>query len=198
MYRRLLVIGAFLFSTVSALAQEFVDSFPFFQTIAGRSLTNVIPGKKFNAGEHQKPLSLFIFISPECPLCQNYSRVIKQLKTTYDHQVNFYGVVPGTAYTRADITSFSEKYSIGINFFIDQDKQLTKYLHATVTPQVILLDNNGRMIYSGAIDDWMVATGKKKLRASQHFLEDAITLRLQNAVVKIKKTKAFGCKINDY
>jgi thioredoxin-related protein len=198
MHRKLLVIGSFFLLTVSASGQELVDSFPFFQTIAGSSLTGVVPGKKIMTREHTKPLSLFIFISPECPLCQNYSSVLKKLKTTYDQQVNFYGIVPGTAYTRADITSFTAKYKTGIDFYIDQRKEFTQYLQATVTPQVILLGNDGRMIYNGAIDDWVQATGKKKLRASQHFLEDAILLHLQNSEVKIKKTKAFGCKINDY
>ncbi len=57
---------------------------------------------------------------------------------------------------------------------IDKNKKLTKYIAATVTPEVMLLNGNGEMIYSGAIDDWIQELGKQKLKASRYYLQDAI------------------------
>ncbi len=109
-----------------------------------------------------------------------------------------YGIVPGTAYTTKDMAAFQNKYHIAYPILIDAEQKFTQYLKATVTPQVILLDKEGTLIYTGAIDDWVQAQGKKKQQPTQHYLQDAIQQSLQPEVVKIKKTTVFGCKINDH
>ena len=81
---------------------------------------------------------------------------------------------------------------------VDKNKRLTKYIAATVTPEVMLLNGNGEMIYSGAIDDWVQELGKQKPKASKHYLQDAIAAWLSNKNVPVKKTIAYGCRINDY
>jgi hypothetical protein len=74
---------------------------------------------------------------------------------------------------------------------------LTRYLQATVTPQVVLIDSVGNLVYKGAIDDWIVGLGKKKEKITMHYAADAIKQYLQLMPVTVKSTKAYGCKIND-
>src|SRR5947208_14751264 len=57
-----------------------------------------------------KPLSLFIFLSPECPLSQNYTTTINQLSGKFSRQVNVFGIVPGNAYTTKEVGAFENKY----------------------------------------------------------------------------------------
>ena len=59
-------------------------------------------------------------------------------------------------------------------------------------------NNGGNLLYTGAIDDWVQALGKKRVKASKNYLLDAIEQTLRAEGVTIRKTKAFGCKINDY
>jgi hypothetical protein len=82
--------------------------------------------------------------------------------------------------------------------FIDSDKKLTTYLHATVTPQVILLNDKGELKYKGAIDNWAVSLGKQRVTTTQNFLDDALQQSLSDKTVLTKRTKAVGCRINDY
>ena len=195
MRRKMLILSWLTFSAFATLAQAQQDSFPAFQSLASTALVRV-------SGEPQAlsptGLSVFIFLSPECPLCQNYSSVIRQLKEKFHAQVNFYGIFPGTAYTRDDIKSFEEKYQVAVPMYLDSKFRFTRYVQATVTPQVILLAKDGRLLYSGAIDDWMAAPGKKRVKANTHYLEDALEQALFSGDVTLKKTKAIGCKINDY
>lgn len=145
-----------------------------------------------------KQLMLFVFMSPECPVCQNYTKILNSIQQQYNEQLQVYGIVPGMAYSVKDIVAFQKKYATRFNFFIDKKMELTKYLQATTTPQVILLNSTMQLMYSGAIDDWVTSVGKNRVQATQHFLTDAIEQSLHNIPVLIANTKAVGCKINDY
>lgn len=195
MQSKLLVLLWVFFSALTLNAQVETDTFPSFRRIASSALFEIGSQAKSSAS---KPFSLFIFVSPECPLCQNYSSVLRRLKEQYGAEVDFYGIVPGAAYNSGEIKNFEQKFKTGLRMFVDKKFQFTNYLQATVTPQAILLDADGGLIYSGAIDDWVAATRKKRLQPSQHYLKDALAQALLPGEVKIKRTKAIGCKINDY
>jgi len=152
---------------------------------------------KANKSEAQK-LMLFIFLSPECPLCKNYSNSLSNLYNKFSKQVNFYGIVPGKAYSADEIKKFKQDYNIPFELLVDHDEKLTKYLQAVVTPQVILLNNNFELLYKGAIDNWLQALGKQRVKATEFFLQDALQQSLSNEKILIKRTKAVGCRINDY
>jgi len=144
-----------------------------------------------------KPV-LFIFLSPECPLCQQYSLVLNKLYGEYGKKVNFYGIIPGKTFDANTINGFSEKYKIAFPLYIDRVLKLSRYLQATATPEVILLDNRSELLYKGAIDDWFADLGKQRSRTTKNFLHDALDQQLGGEPVAVKRTKAIGCYINDY
>ena len=152
----------------------------------------------FNDKQNTKPFTVFVFLSPECPLCQNYSGVLNNLYKQYNSHIQMYGIIPGKAYSNEEIKKFKQQYDIQFPLLIDYDKKLTSYLHAVVTPQVILLNNKYQLLYKGAIDNWVVSLGKQRVKTTQNFLHDALQQSLSNETVLIKRTKAVGCRINDY
>lgn len=153
------------------------------------TLKNILPSSS---------LYLFIFLSPECPLCKNYTPVLNQLEKQYDHAVKFIGIVPGKTYTAATIQKFAKKYKTEFAILIDPAKKLTNYLHASVTPEVILLDSQYQLLYQGAIDNRMKSLGVKRWQATENYLSDAVSQYLQHTSVTIKRVKATGCLINDF
>jgi len=145
-----------------------------------------------------KKLSLFIFLSPECPLCQNYSTLLNSLRSLYAGQVDQYGVIPGRAYPAKEVRAFGQKYGITFPLLIDDSKKFSNYLHATVTPEVILLGPKDELLYKGAIDDLWQDLGKRRLKATKNYLQDAMEASLHSKVVPVNQTKAVGCLINDF
>jgi len=140
-------------------------------------------------------LSLFVFLSPECPLCQNYTTVLNKLEKQYAGKVKFYGIIPGKAYNADVVRSFREKYKIAFPLFLDASFRLSRYLQASVTPETILLNDRNELVYKGAIDNWLKDLGKMQARTTAHYLQDAIDrYPHQN---NPKRTKAVGCLIND-
>jgi thiol-disulfide isomerase/thioredoxin len=142
--------------------------------------------------------SLFIFLSPECPLCKNYSSTLNTLYQQFSDDILFYGVIPGKAYTIKEVQAFQLAYQINFPLLTDSNKILSNYLQATITPQAILLDEKQHLLYKGAIDNWAVSLGKQRLKPTEDYLMDAIKESLQHQVITIKRTNAVGCKINDY
>jgi len=52
-----------------------------------------------------------------------------------------------------------------------------------------------KLLYKGKIDNWVVSPGKKRARATEFYLKDAITHYLNNDSIIIKSTPAIGCFI---
>ncbi len=142
------------------------------------------------------PLVLFVFLSPECPLSQNYTRTINALQAANTGKLATYAIVPGNAYTVAEIADFARKYKLAFTILEDENNELTQLLHATVTPQAILLKNDGKLLYAGAIDNWVISLGKKRLQVTEHYLANAISEGLAGKTLFVQ-TKAIGCKINE-
>lgn len=165
------------------------------QTYERTTLVTKMPALK---NEVAGGFTVFVFLSPECPLCKNYSVVLKQLSHQYAGQVRFVGIVPGKAYSPKDIRRFRKHYAIPFAIHRDHDRAVSIYLAATVTPEVLLINNAGTALYRGAIDNWVVNLGKKRPAATEHYLTDAIQQSLQQQSVVVSYAPPVGCLINDF
>ena len=87
---------------------------------------------------------------------------------------------------------------MNFQLFIDPVKKLTNYLEATITPEVVLINETGKLIYRGAIDDWVTDLGKNKIRPEKEYLRLAVAQYINHQPISIKKTKPKGCYINEY
>lgn len=145
-----------------------------------------------------KKLYAFVFLSPECPLCQNYTVTLNKLSRLFSPgSVQFYGIISGKSYSPGEVADFLKSYRVIFPLLIDRDKKLTAYLSATVTPEVKLLDANGALIYSGEIDNWAVSLGQQRAVVTENYLQNAIAERLEGYPVKVAHTQPVGCLIND-
>ena len=148
--------------------------------------------------EDEKKLQVIVFLSPECPICRNYSLTLNQLQKQYGATIRFIGIVPGKAYTTADVKEFMEKYKISFPVYIDSTKTISTALQAKVTPEIYLLRSTKNIYYHGSIDNWVKELGQAGARPTKFYLKDAIDQTLANKPVLIPFNKPVGCLINDY
>ncbi len=141
---------------------------------------------------------LLVLISPDCPMSRNYTLTLNKLQEQYKNEVRITGIIPGSAYTDEKVLAFAKEYQIVFPLVTDKKKQLVERLHGEVTPEVFLFDQTGLFIYHGAIDNWLVALGKKKQKPDQFYLADAIRQSLKGEPVITNYVKAQGCEINEY
>ncbi|MDR3711505.1 MAG: redoxin family protein [Puia sp.] len=156
-----------------------------------------LDGKVYGLPNLHKKLAAIVFLSPECPLCQNYSLVLNKLQARFGKDLDIAGVFPGKANTPAACLAFQDKYHIQFLLLTDERMELVKTLGGRITPEVFLLDKDRNVLYQGAIDNWVAALGKQRNKATENYLEDGIASYLSGETVRVKEVKAIGCFIND-
>ncbi len=139
---------------------------------------------------------VYYFLSPECPLCQSYSLTIRQLYAEFSKQgIEMVGIIPGTDFTITTIAEYNKQYNIPMPLYIDEQLKLVQKYKVTITPEVVVLDKAGKVVYQGRIDNWAYELGKKRKVITEHNLKDALTSIVQHKPIVVSKTKAVGCFI---
>ena len=138
---------------------------------------------------------VLIMLAPDCPLCKNYTKDIKEMQVKYSQEITFYGIVPGSYYSAYEVDSFLNSYDLPLNIIFDADLSLCKELNATITPEVFFIDENNTIRYQGLFDNWLGELGRRRRSITQHYLRNALDAYLEGTDIKIKKTKAIGCFI---
>jgi thiol-disulfide isomerase/thioredoxin len=144
-----------------------------------------------------KPITVYVFLSETCPICQSYTLTLKELYKKYSEQnVNFIGVFPNSYSTQKEINEFKKKYSIPFELILDKDQTFTKHFNATITPEVFIEDVNKTLLYSGRIDDSFYALGKRRTVVTSTELADALSQISLKQTITVSKTQAVGCIIS--
>ena len=148
--------------------------------------------KLAKAIEKEKPIVL-IFLDSECPICQKYTKNIKEFVVQYPH-VQWIGV-----FTRwhsfEQITDFQAIYGVKIPFYLDTRNRLVRKLEISVTPEVVFANAKGDILYQGAIDNWFFGLGKHRPVSTENYLTDAIEAWSRGEAPKISRTTPIGCVI---
>jgi hypothetical protein len=154
-------------------------------------------GESFLKGSSPN-LSALVLLSPDCPMSVNYTKTLNDMQEQFGTSLQLLGIFPGSTYEDATILGFAKSYRLRFPLYVDTKMQLSRKLKGEVTPEVFLLDADGRLVYHGAIDNWLVGIGQKRQKPSEHYLLDAINQSLLGQAVSIPYVKAQGCILNDY
>ena len=155
-------------------------------------------GKNVHLKFSSKQVLVIVFLSPECPLSKNYSSKLSDIKKKYNSRVSFVGIIPGK-FEVEEVSKFQKNYLPDWILYRDNSLRLTHYLEGKVTPEVVVINNqNGFLVYKGAIDDWVVSLGKTRQHYSNFYLDNALSDFLNNKKILIAYHKPVGCFINDF
>lgn len=137
----------------------------------------------------------FLFLSEYCPICIYYTPTLLQLHQSFEAQgIHFIGVFPNKHSTDSAILHYQNKYAIPFPLVTgDEAVAITIRLQATVTPEVVLMDNAQQVLYRGRIDDAYVRVGRKRHSVSRHDLAEGIEDFLNGKKIRNSKTIPIGC-----
>ncbi|MBP8250143.1 MAG: hypothetical protein KAX72_08570, partial [Chitinophagales bacterium] len=77
----------------------------------------------------------------------------------------------------------------------DEQSSLVNQLQASITPESFIVDNKGKVVYSGAIDNWAVDLGQKRQVITEFYVRDVLYALLSGSKIPYHKTTAVGCYI---
>jgi hypothetical protein len=150
----------------------------------------------FSAGSAPRA-TVYVFLAPTCPISQAVMPAVRALHAQYGaaHGVAFVGVFPEAALTATDRARFGRDYQLSFPLQADAGHVLTHRLGATVTPEAVLTDAAGALLYRGRIDDSYARLGVRRTVVRHHDLADALAAVVAGKPVPVPRTEAVGCII---
>ena len=141
--------------------------------------------------------TVWVFLDPECPICQSYTLTLRQMHEKYASRgVTFRGLYASPVIKKRDIRDFHKTYKVPFPGETDRNYLHARRWNATVTPEVVVTSPIGEVLYRGAIDNWYYALGRNRPEPTEHYLKDALDAVLGGNPVVKKSTKAVGCLMN--
>ncbi|RFS18496.1 redoxin domain-containing protein [Emticicia sp. C21] len=152
---------------------------------------------KFNFSDlNQNKASVIIFFDIECPICQKYTKLLKEINQKYSSEgIKVYMIYPHKNIDKAAFKSFKTEYQFDLPIYFDNQRKLLSQLKGRVTPEVFLLNSQNQTIYHGAIDNWFYSLGKSRAQATENYLIEAIEDLLKGENVKNKYREPIGCAL---
>jgi alkyl hydroperoxide reductase subunit AhpC len=128
-----------------------------------------------------------IFRSTLCPYSNTYNELLKSMTAEYGRKgVLFLAVHSDRWETEDDIRAHASKYGHTFPIIRDRDGRLARLLDARRTPEVFLVDHDGKLRYHGRI---AAKIGTPDLR-------NALDALLAGRPINPAVTKSFGCSIS--
>jgi hypothetical protein len=144
---------------------------------------------------HSPLHTVFVSLFVECPIAQAQAPVISALHQQFRSQVRFVGVWP-QAMDTSFVSRFSRRYQFTPPVIPDPECVLIRQLNMAVVPEVVLVNDQGNVLYRGQINNQFQKVGKRKPAPTEHFLAVALTQALNNTDIKQPYTTPRGCLLD--
>lgn len=153
-----------------------------------------LDGRLHRIGDSPKTRAIvFVFISTQCPVSNGYIPRLNAIAKRQGTETEFYGVISDSSVTRREACAHRKKFGIRFPILFDASGELSALLQPTHLPHAFVLSCKCEIAYSGMIDDWYAELGRKKVKTTKHYLEDAIESVTRDQVPKVSKTTPIGC-----
>ena len=183
-------IGALL--TAATLALGAIS----FAASTTQTATTIKPAARSSLAVSGKKATALIFIARDCPISNAYAPELARIYRDFAPRGVAFRFVYEATPTLAAAKKHAKEYSLPGAISIDPKGALAKSAGAQVTPQAVVVEGNGSVVYRGRISDLYADYGKRRRVATKHDLRDALNVALQkNASTRLVTTKAIGCFI---
>lgn len=136
-------------------------------------------------------VTVILFLSTICPISNAYSDRIQGMFARYAGKpVRFVLLNPNANETDEECRAYSRDVEFPVVLRKDVNNEMADRYNARMTPEAVLLDPAGKVIYQGAIDD-----ARNPARVKVDALRLAIDAVLSKQPVPVEGLRAFGCSI---
>jgi peroxiredoxin len=175
------LIGTLLAGSTSAVALEIGSAAPDFRLTA-------VDGRDVSLTDAQKShrAVVVLFLSTICPYSNYYNDLIRDLSTEFGRKdVFFLGINSGRLETAEEAKSHAREHGHLFAIAKDWDSHVADLLGARRTPEVFVIDHDGKLRYHGRVASKIASPD----------LKNALDALLEGRPVRPAETKAFGCAI---
>jgi len=156
------------------------------EPLSGREVST---GKLTEISPINKPMTVVLFLSSQCPCSIAHERILKELATQYS-QVQFIGVVSNPDETDEGIQKHFKESQLPFPIIRDEASALANRFGALKTPHAFILNAQGKYLYRGG-----VSTSRNPAHSTRAHLRLAIEEILQGKTPTVADTRSLGCVI---
>lgn len=166
------------------------------------TLTDV-DGKAHKLSDYEGKYVVLEWSNPDCPFVRKHygSGNMQSLQKQYSEK----GVVwlticssgPGKQgyYEAAAVKpQLKEKKVASTAYLLDADGKVARLYAAKTTPHMFIIDQKGKLLYAGAIDD-KPSTKKVDIDGATNYVRAALDAVLADKSVEVKSSTPYGCSI---
>jgi len=136
----------------------------------------------------------FVFLSSECPISRQYIPELNRLAAGVDpEKIRFLGVLADRSVTRQSAVQFVDEFKIAFPVLFDASQELARQLRPDHVPEAFLVDADGKVVYSGRIDDLYADIDKRRSEPSSRDLRDAMNALSEGQTLAFRRAEPVGC-----
>jgi len=133
-----------------------------------------------------------LFIATRCPVSNAYNGRMAQLAKEYEAKgIAFVAINANRTEPAAEVAEHAKKHGFPFAVLKDEGNRVADLYGAQKTPEVFLLDPEGKLVYHGRIDE----NQDDPAAAKSPDFRNALDAVLAGKPVPVAETKAFGCTI---
>ena len=155
-----------------------------------------LDGKEHKLSEYKGKVVVLEWINHACPVvnrCHN-SKIMTETAAKFEGKPVVWLAIDSSYFAEekaADSRQWAKRYGIDYPVLLDAAGKVGHLYAAKTTPHMFVIDKNGVLAYTGAIDNDPYGTNGDK----RNYVEDAVTNLLKGSAVATAKTKSYGCSV---
>ena len=157
------------------------------------SLTT-LDGKDFSLAQAVKSHKAVVvmFIATKCPYSNAYNDRMRDMSALYEKQgVLFVGINSNKTEPADEVSAHAKQHGFAFPLMKDPDNKVADLYDARHTPEIYVVDPQGKLVYHGRIDE----NYEEPTKVTSPDLKNALDQLLAGKPVAKAETKAFGCSI---
>jgi peroxiredoxin len=149
-------------------------------------------GKEHTLEQYRGKIVVLDFCSQKCPVSRGADPQISALaKAMEDKEVVFLGIDSHSNTPPEEIRKYATDNGISFPILKDVRNEYADTMGALVTPEIFVVDKEGKLAYHGKFDNRKDPTGAPTV----HYVKDAVEALIAGQEIKVTEVKAVGCGI---
>ena len=149
-----------------------------------------LEGAAHTLTDYRGKIVIVNFWSAECPWVERTDPKLLPLVETWGDEVALLSIASNANETPEQLAEVAAERGLP-RVLHDADRKVAKAYDAQTTPELFVLDEQGRLRYQGAFDD----TRFRQPDPENHYLRDAVEALRQNEAPDPAETLPYGCSL---
>ena len=191
----MLMAGVLLAGSWSQAAERLPELQPGAQA-PNFTLTDAVSGKKVSLSDYSGKIVVLEWTNPQCPFVQRHYKegTMTGLADKYKEKgVVWLAIDSNSSETADDNRKFAQENHLPYPVLDDSASSVAKSYRARSTPDMFIIDKEGKLAYQGAIDN---DPDGEKGAARVNYVDQALTELLAGKSVSTPETKSYGCGVH--